>query len=135
MTRMTANTENITSAKSIASLIDCWKAEAARQNASPYGREFRAEYGNATAEGVGASMYSDTHKDLHGVRFVPCYDSLEDLAKSYARLWAELEAEAEAEAKAEADRKAEKAEARRLEAEARKPSPAFTIGDIIGAAL
>jgi hypothetical protein len=114
---MTANTfETLTSTKSIASLIDCWTAEAARQNASPYGREFRAEYGNATAEGVGASMYSDTHKDLHGVRFVPCYDSL----------WGQLEAEAAAEANA-------KAEGEARVAEAREPSPAFTMADAFSA--
>jgi hypothetical protein len=124
---MTANTfETLTSTKSIASLIDCWTAEAARQNASPYGREFRAEYGNATAEGVGASMYSDTHKDLHGVRFVPCYDSLTGLAESYARLWGQLEAEAAAEANA-------KAEGEARVAEAREPSPAFTMADAFSA--
>jgi len=102
--------EDYTSAKSINSLVDCWTQEANRQ-------------GDTTPEEVGASMYSDDHKDLHGVRFVPHYDSIEELAKSFAILRFHYEEEIKAEAfekKAEAEGYAKAVE----------PSPTFTLGDL-----
>ena len=109
-----------TSAKSIRSLIDCWTQEADRQKTEGFG--------DATPESVGASMYSDDHKDLHGVRFVPHYDSIEELAKSFATLRFHYEEEIKAEA---FERKAE-AEGY---AKAVEPSRAFTIGDAWEAAM
>jgi hypothetical protein len=106
--------ESYTSAKSLASLVQCWTEEANRQKADGFE--------DATPEGVGASMYSDDHKDLHGVRFVPSFDTIEELADSFARLRFHYEEEIRAE------ERAEKMLADAKEA-AFRPSPAFTIGD------
>lgn len=121
---MSETLQSYTSKESIDGLVECFTEEAERQNRRALMRGYQDDY--ATALSVGRSMYSDDHKDIHGVRWVPATDDVRELAEAYARMrW-----DAEQSRLNEID---EREEAERLERELRKPSAPFTIGDLFPA--
>ena len=118
MTRMTTNLDNITNTKSINSLIALWAKEAAEWTAD---RKARGDDEAVTAQQVGYQYCSDFFKYEadNGIRPRWMHDyPVEALAHEYATMYRNAE---EAEAR--------EVEGKRKEAEARKPSPAFTMAD------
>lgn len=111
--------ENITSNKSITNLIALWAEEAAEWTTN---RKARGNDEAVTARDVAYSYCSDFFKYEAGNGFRPRFMAdypVEELALAYANMYKEV---------AESD--AREAEGERKVAEAMKPSPVFTIGDI-----
>jgi hypothetical protein len=112
----------ITSPKSLANLIALWQGEADEFNVDPAHADLIAEYGEATAQTTGYGYVSDFYKYEAGngirPRWMHSYP-VEALAHEYATMYRNAE---EAETR--------ETEGKRKEAEARKPTPAFTIGEL-----
>ena len=122
---MTTNLNNITSNDSISNLIALWQDEADRFNAE---RTEGEQTWVATAQNVGYGYCSDYFKYEAGNGIRPRWMSeypVEASAHEYATMYKEVN-------EAEARREAREAEGKRKVAEAMKPSPAFTIGDVLG---